>query len=41
MADRFGWTPDQVDNIPAGQADWIMAIAKTMDEVRAEGMDQQ
>tara|TARA_R110000868_G_scaffold374945_1_gene639403 strand:- start:3472 stop:3657 length:186 start_codon:yes stop_codon:yes gene_type:complete len=36
MADRFGWTPEVVDNLPAGTADWIMAIARTIDEVKAD-----
>jgi hypothetical protein len=37
MAERFGWTPDQVDNLPAPTADWLLAIATTVDEVRTEG----
>jgi hypothetical protein len=36
MADRFGWTPDQVDNLPAETADWLLAIAATVDQVRAD-----
>ena len=36
MADRFGWTPEQVYNLPANTADWIMAIAITVDQVKAE-----
>jgi hypothetical protein len=36
MADRFGWTPDQVDNLPANTADWLMAIAVTVEQVKAE-----
>jgi hypothetical protein len=39
MAERFGWTPDQVDNLPANTADWIMAIAVTVEEVKAERID--
>jgi len=38
MADRFGWTPEQVDNLPANTADWLMAIARTVDEVKVERM---
>jgi len=38
MAERFGWTPDEVDNLPAGTADWLIAIARTVDEVKAEGL---
>jgi hypothetical protein len=36
MADRFGWTPDQVDDLPASTADWLLAIATTVDTVKAE-----
>jgi hypothetical protein len=36
MADRFGWTPEEVDNLPAGTADWLIAIAATVDTVKAE-----
>lgn len=36
MADRFGWTPEQVDNLPAGTADWLLAIAATVAEVNNE-----
>lgn len=40
MADRFGWTPEQVDNLPAGTADWLLAIAATMSEIQAESADK-
>jgi hypothetical protein len=36
MADRFGWTPEQVDNLPAATADWVLAIAATVDEAKVE-----
>lgn len=36
MADRFGWTPEQVDNLPAATADWLISIAQITDEVKAE-----
>jgi hypothetical protein len=36
MADRFGWTPQQVDDLPAGTADWLIAIARTVDEIKTE-----
>jgi hypothetical protein len=35
MADRFGWTPQQVDELPAETADWLIAIAGTIDKIRA------
>jgi hypothetical protein len=37
MAERFGWTPEQVDNLPAETADWLLAIARITEEVKAEG----
>jgi hypothetical protein len=36
MAERFGWTPEQVDELPAGTADWLIAIAGAVEEVKAE-----
>ena len=36
FADRFGWTPDQVDNLPAGTADWLLAIAATVTKMQSE-----
>lgn len=36
MADRFGWTPEQVDNLPAATADWLVSISQIYDEVKAE-----
>ena len=38
MADRFGWTPDQVDELPAGLSDWLLAIAGTIEQVKAESV---
>jgi hypothetical protein len=35
MADRFGWTPDQVDNLPAETATWLLAIAGTIEKIKA------
>lgn len=39
MADKFGWTPEQVDNLPAGTADWILAISGIVEEVKADRLD--
>ena len=36
MADRFGWTPKQVDELPAGTADWMLAMAVAVEEVKVE-----
>ena len=38
LADRFGWTPLQVDEQPAAMVDWLVAIAGVVDEVKAERM---
>jgi hypothetical protein len=35
MADRFGWTPEQVDNLPVHTADWLLAIGATIDKIKA------
>jgi len=40
MADRFGWTPDQVDELPASQADWLIAIAATVEQVKADRLNK-
>jgi hypothetical protein len=40
MADRFGWTPDQVDNLPTKTADWLLAIAATIEKVKADRLDK-
>lgn len=40
MADRFGWTPDQVDNLPAETSDWLLAIANTVEQVKSDRMEK-
>jgi hypothetical protein len=40
MAEKFGWTPDQVDNLPAGTADWLVAIAAMVESVKAEAINK-
>jgi len=34
LAERFGWTPTQVDEQPAFLVDWLIAIGNTVDEVK-------
>jgi hypothetical protein len=41
MAERFGWTPEQVDNLPAHTADWLIAIAGTIEQVRADRIEKK
>jgi hypothetical protein len=36
MAEKFGWTPNQVDDLPASTADWLLAISSMAEEVRAK-----
>jgi hypothetical protein len=40
MADRFGYTPDEVDNLNPVTADWLLAIASTVEEIKAERMQE-
>jgi hypothetical protein len=40
MADRFGWTPEQVDELPANQADWLIAISATVEQVKADRLNK-
>jgi hypothetical protein len=40
MADRFGYTPDEVDNLNPVTADWLLAIASTVEEIKAERMSE-
>ena len=41
MADKFGWTPDQVDNLPAPMADWLLAISNVIEDVKADRLEQE
>jgi hypothetical protein len=38
-AEKFGWTPDQVDEQPAYLIDWLISIATLVDEVKAKQID--
>ena len=33
-AERFGWTPEQVDRLTVEQDDWLVPIAIAMDKER-------
>lgn len=39
LADKFGWTPSQADQESAVMVDWLVAIASTVEEVKAEAYD--
>jgi hypothetical protein len=41
MAERFGWTPEQVDNLPASTADWLIAIATVVEQTKVEGLQDK
>ena len=34
-AERWGWTPSEVDNLTLEQEDWLMPIALALDEEKA------
>lgn len=36
LAERFGWTPQQVDAQPAGLVQQLLAIGSVVDEVKAD-----
>lgn len=36
FAERFGWTPDEVDRQPAVLLDWLQAIGGVVDEIKAD-----
>jgi hypothetical protein len=38
LAERFGWTPSQVDEQPAALLDWLIAIGNIVDEVKSESV---
>ena len=41
LAERFGWTPSQVDNEPAPLMDWMIAIADVAKEVEYEELNKR
>lgn len=40
MADRFGWTPQQVDELPAITSDWLLGISGLVDRIKAERIEK-
>jgi hypothetical protein len=40
LAERFGWTPAQVDDQPAILLDWLLGIGNVVDEVKMEEMER-
>lgn len=41
FAERYGWTPEQVDNLPLDVAPWIMPIAHAIDAERERRQEQE
>lgn len=39
-ADRYGWTPEQVDALPAYVDTHLLTLAKTLDEVRQAAQER-
>ena len=38
LAERFGWTPKQVDEQPARLVQMLIAVGNIVEEVRTEGL---
>lgn len=34
-AEKFGWTPRQVDQLTIGQEDWLLPVLNTIEEQRS------
>lgn len=39
-ADKFGWTPNELDEQPAWLVDWLFAIAAEADKARVKSNDK-
>lgn len=40
-AERFGWTPTQVDEQPARIFDWIIAIGNEVEKMRSKSIEDK
>ena len=40
FAERFGWTPAEIDEQPAQLLDWLQAIGDVVDQVKADSYKQ-
>lgn len=40
-AEKFGWTPTEVDEQPAGLFDWLIAISTAVEKVKADKVDKK
>ncbi len=40
FAERFGWTPAQVDDQPAVLLDWLQGIGGIVDQVKSESFEK-
>lgn len=41
MADRFGWTPEQTDNLPMAEAEWLLAMSAMAEQLKAEKAERE
>lgn len=41
VAEKFGWTPTQVDEEPAYYMDWLVSIAGIVAETKASSYDSK
>lgn len=40
-ADRFGWTPNEVDEQPAYLVDWLLSISSVVEQAKAKRLDSK
>lgn len=40
-ADKWGWTPQQVDDLTLEQEDWLLPIAEALDSERQYRMEKE
>lgn len=40
-AERWGWTPQQVDDLPLETSDWLLPIAELFDKEQEYRMEKQ
>lgn len=41
FADAFGWTPSQVDDLPADVEPWLIPVLNVIQEVRADESERR
>lgn len=41
LAEKFGWTPNEIDDQPAARMDWILAIATAANEAENQKIEKK